>query len=267
MFSFNMLYTGEKAAQWLDRSKSREYQGAYNNMATIVRKQIADGEVAFEAGCGIGEMLKRLCAMNRFRLVVGTDISLEMLRIAQANLAQEGIEAPIRDPATINCIDAGVILVQDDIVNSRLPDECADIALFTFPELGVDYGPDPIDGVLTQKYEQLHGGPFGSQYPEMIATARSFFHITRALKHRANYVMANYEISHGTNSDYDLAQKRNRKDQFLVHGCRIEWSRFFESPGVWKDTEASKVVRIQGATILNKTGYHVTISRKEQQFE
>jgi SAM-dependent methyltransferase len=124
-----------RSAWWLHRSKSPEYQEAYD---TIAREFSAiRGQTTLESGCGNGENIRR---MER-GYVVGTDEALSMLQVASSNLKSYGISSrlvtsmPGKDELKTIFGSGTVLLLRDDYLNSKLPSSFADRVILTFPDL------------------------------------------------------------------------------------------------------------------------------------
>lgn len=119
---------------WLGRMQSPEYQRAYDTISKTVSAR--DSDIFVEIGCGPGEMLRRI----RKGSVIGTDITLRMLQIAQRNLKSHGIEPLVySSPSEISALERGVSssasLVLDNYLRSGLPSSFVDKVLITFPEI------------------------------------------------------------------------------------------------------------------------------------
>ncbi|MBS3102533.1 class I SAM-dependent methyltransferase [Candidatus Woesearchaeota archaeon] len=80
------------AQWWIGRSRSAEYQAAYDNI--LKGLPLTKKSVVGEFCCGPGEMLLRIHRAG-VKKVIGIDGSVEMLRYAQHNLRENGIDARI----------------------------------------------------------------------------------------------------------------------------------------------------------------------------
>ena len=87
------MYSSDRIKWWLERSRSIEYQRAYDAIVRNILK--VEGGIYVDVACGSGECIKRLAQGGNHRLIVGTDASSEMLEAAQANLASAGIESSV----------------------------------------------------------------------------------------------------------------------------------------------------------------------------
>lgn len=129
---FRSMY--ERVEWWVDRSQSPEYQEAYDRIARALPQ--GKQSIAVEIGCGNGEILRRV--HGRARKVYGTDISPDMLLLAQENLGSHSIDSHVfSSPLTHAEYEAEskrdrIALIRDDIMQTQLPEGYFDRALLVF---------------------------------------------------------------------------------------------------------------------------------------
>lgn len=232
-----MAYAEDSIDWWTSRSLSREYQGAYNNISTYVPKE---GKIFLEVACGPGEILKRVWKLGNYDLVIGSDASMEMLETAQARLQAAELEAAIETDATkINQRRKGIVLVLDDLLESKFPDSFVDTVLFAFPEIGLDCTPQPIDKELLGKLAEKVYKKSGEQltpYDIMMNTInlRAQYHISRVSKPNSCVIIVHYHIILDNEHVKDMEEGNSLL--YSINGMKVTQSLFFNSPKIFADT-------------------------------
>ncbi len=251
------MYSPEKVAEWNVRSSSHEYQKAYDD---ITRNLPTNPNLLYlDVACGKGEILKRIQRKFKYRSLLGTDNSLEMLQTAQENLRTYGSKVKI--VTSLPKLDNhSTTLFLDDLLESKVPDESADVTIFTFPELGRNYNPLPIDRMLRGHFLSKFGEFDHSCYVDLLITLRANYQLSRITKNNGNIAVAEYDISMGKNSEYDQFRIRTLESLWNLFDVELKKHLFFESPKVWADTiDAS-----EGDDKLKdaKKGYRLFLMRK-----
>ncbi len=126
----------KRARWWTERSKTPEYQAAYDNIAEAFPSL---AKSAVDIGCGTGEVLRRI--HGKAGKVYGTDASREMLLLAQENLGMHGIDSRVyssplsRAEYEAESIWERAALIVDNILHTQLPANYFDVSLLTFPDI------------------------------------------------------------------------------------------------------------------------------------
>jgi predicted TPR repeat methyltransferase len=114
-------HSAEYAEKWRALERVAQPSDVYRkNMVANLLEMAAvrpGGQVA-EIGAGTGLVLREL--LQRTRPVVGTDVSIEMLRRAQESLAPDW-RVVLVDALPNDCDSADVYLVPDDLQSTQLP--------------------------------------------------------------------------------------------------------------------------------------------------
>ncbi len=153
------MYSSERVAWWAAKTQLDDHQRAYDLIASLIVP--TSRSVIIEQGCGNAELLKKIYQRYTQRmkrrnnsssqdipLLIGTDITREMLKLAKDNLHRSGIESIfLKDPSNIKN-HRGIVLLEDDMTDSQLPPEISDISLLVFPELEIKSGTKTLLEVL-----------------------------------------------------------------------------------------------------------------------
>ena len=139
------MYTQERAEWWAGRSNSKGHQEAYDTIAALV-PSIPQG-VYMDVACGSGNILTRLQSRGSYRLLIGTDSLDAMLLQTKDRLTKLGARVSLNGHG--NLPDRGIVLIKDNILDSRLSQEIADVVLFSFPEIGKSYPNDALNKKLS----------------------------------------------------------------------------------------------------------------------
>jgi hypothetical protein len=117
-------------SDWINVSQSPEYQLAYDRIAQVARPY-ATG-MAVDIACGTGDVLYRLSDTDA--KLVGTDMDLGMLTYAMDRLYRLAPTSIIRGdiPADFN---SKITLLEDNILQTRLPRSRFDLAILAFEDL------------------------------------------------------------------------------------------------------------------------------------
>jgi SAM-dependent methyltransferase len=255
------MYTAEMARFYAKRCLSTDYQTAYDVIAKQLKSEKYESVV--DIGCGSGELMRRVYRMARPRLLMGTDISEEMLCIAQRNLQSYGIECAAGDPAQVEEKE-GVFLVNDDVRSSGLPYSAFDVAIISFPDVGSDVEMSEIGDRLILDYVRRFGPIKRSKHYDYVATLRAYHHMSRCIKRGGILLDVNYQVRKEKGSAYNEEMLENVRGTADFFGMDAERVVFFESPGVWEDLDmfikGDSILRLKQAGV--KRGYTVTRMRK-----
>jgi len=182
--------------------------------------------------------------------VIGTDASREMLEEAQQNLRRTGIEARLELDASRVKNQRGVVLVQDDLLGSKLPDALVDVALFAFPELGTECKPKAIDRYLMKVYEAVFGRLDDDLKIEAAISLRADHHIARLTKKGGLTLFAVYDTSRGALSEEERQEVAMEAKRLGIINLQYVDNSFVPSFRVWADTEQAKLDRIMQVPII-----------------
>src|SRR3989344_1903027 len=143
------MYSPERVQWWLSRTQSENHQKVYDLMASQITP--TSKTVVVDYCCGNAELLKKLYERWSARasrrtspsdkippLLIGTDVTEEMITQARDNLRSAGIEATVLRDASHVMNHRGVILLEDDFADSKLPPEISDVSLLTLPEMKIN---------------------------------------------------------------------------------------------------------------------------------
>ena len=246
-------YSSSRAVWWVDRSRSLAHQKAYREIASLVSP--SERSVVVDYCCGNGELLKKVyfnsTRKKRFHppLLIGTDISSEMLELAVENLQSSGIEAKIVEDAQDVVNHRGIVLVKDDLIDSQLPLGISDITLLTFPEL-------EHDPTLVRKFigENPLLGHSGTTYN------LQYHWLSRVTKRGRNVILVDYTRSKGGKSDLDRKHFKDEYERAERFGLKLVRIRFVADSEVFRDLEEKEQDRCkqQGG----RGGYEILICQK-----
>lgn len=131
---------------WAQESLSPASQRLYSRVVNFAQigKGLKRGDLVADLCCGPGELLRRLYSITG--LVVGTDMDMEMLRIAEERLKQRGIPTTVierpEDPdfrVPRVRFQNGVYLVQDNVLNTKISPNTFDHVFLVLPDI-LGYG-------------------------------------------------------------------------------------------------------------------------------
>ena len=253
----NNLVTPES---WLQRSQSAEYVNAYRRLVEFT--PIDCKGVLTEVGCGPAGLLVRLFERSPNSLVIGTDISYEMLDNAQRALSDRGIPSEIKQhPRELDLTARRkVVLVKDNLVDSEMPSDISDYSFFIFPEIGEGHPASSLDTQLINRW--IHTCGFDNQgiINEIISSLRSEHHLSRITKRKGVIIRTHYDISEGDFNDHDKRKERYEAKYSNLFGRRMSRCFFTEDLGIWADTVPAQ----EGITIPKhmKKGYWTIVARK-----
>lgn len=252
------MYSDRRIAEWIARSSSAEYQKAYD---TIARHLLYETGFSYvEAACGTGEILRRIRQRGRHGALVGIDSSRAMLERARDSLSNLGLDVPITGGAAMRTRqDSSLVL--DDLLDSKMPDGFANVTVFTFPELGRDCFPSPIDRDLVDRFVSKFGSFDPEVYGDLLVTLRAHYHLARITKPGGQIVIAEYDVSRGKDSGYDQGIVSSARLIWDSLDVKLERALFFESPKVWSDTRAA-TEDTEGLKLAKK-GYRILMLRKD----
>ena len=251
------MYSDSRVGWWVGRSSSQEYQKAYSEIARYIPK--GQRGVFVDVACGMGEVLRRVYRRGKFDLIVGTDDSENMLQRARKNLSSYGVSATAERAGTNIRNRKGVVLLEDNLLESQLPDGFADFATFTFPELGADYRSKPEDRKLV---ESVLGDDFiePENYEDCVVSFKSEQQLCRILKPGGRLLIVVYGMSYGAESGYDNRVLRDKRTLSAALGLTLVGLEFLESKEIWSDTTDAKDG--SGALETGQKGYRIFEFRK-----
>lgn len=228
------MYSQERSQWWIARSQSPAYQQAYDRI--VGRMRLSNQSVIIDSGCGTGEILKRLYKKmglgdrdqsSEQPLLIGTEVTSEMLECAMNNLQSAGIEARIVENADTITQHRGVVLVNDDISDSQLPPDIADFTLLTFPELIMKV--TPAARQIMDRFKKLPAIGIKSLVRD--------YCLARITKKGGKILFVDYSASQGEHSKYDRISMLARTGLAKLSGLQLVETSFFESPEIWDDTD------------------------------
>jgi len=252
------MYSDRRIAKWTARSSSKEYQRAYDTIARHIPYEA--GFCYVEAACGTGELLKRIRKRGDHGALIGIDSSRAMLDLARDGLSKLGLDVPIIGGAAMRTPQDSA-LVLDDLLDSKMPCGFADITVFTFPELGSDCFPSPIDRDLVDRFVSRFGLFDPQVYGDLLVTLRAQYHLARITKPGGLMVIAEYDVSRGKDSRYDQEIVSSARLIWDSLDVKLERSLFFESPKIWSDTRAA--AEDDETLKYAKKGYKILMMRKD----
>ncbi len=257
-------YRGDKVKKWLNRSASPEYQTAYDQIAmqVLIDAEPSDG-VIVEVGCGVGEVVGRLASAMKYRLIVGTDVSPEMLDQAARNLQHSGIGVHVLDDAsTLTGTERGVYLALDDLTDSRVPTDFADATLFLFSDVTNEYRGEEYEHDMDIVMALARTGVVLP--PQLLGPAlpgfRADFHLARITKvggkiYNSIYGGIQRSVDFGHDPFIQMMAQR-----FTSFGSRIDGYGFLENNGVVEDVTMDFSLASGKVT----PGYHLVRLRKDR---
>ena len=257
-------YRGDKVKHWLSRSASPEYQQAYDQIAMQVLIDANEkDQVVVENGCGVGEVLLRLAISMRYRLLVGTDVSPEMLDQAARNLQHSGIDANIlNDASTLTGTERGVYLALDDLTNSHIPTDFADATLFLFSDITNEYHGEEYEHDMDIVMALAHAGIILP--PQLLGPAlpgfRTDFHQTRVTKVGGKIYNSIYGGAQGPVNFRRDPFIQMTVERFAAFGAGIDGYGFLENEGIVEDV----TMDFSAASGKVTPGYHLVRLRKDR---
>ena len=252
------MYTRERTDWWAQRSRMPDHQRAYE----LVAAYLGRGRVTIDHCCGNAELLKRVYqayikrnpqafAKENAPLLIGTDLVPETLEVASENLRRAGIESVIINDVSDIAKRSGVVFIQDDLSQSRLPQELSDNSVFMFAEL--TYRLD------TPRVREIMDADPNSDS----LTVRAKI-ITRTLsavtKVRGSVVICDYAMSKGGDSSMDRKLLKQEREVAEDSGLHLTFAPFTMSQEVWEDIGEEE--RLNLAKPNTKKGYRTLIYNK-----
>ncbi len=253
------MYSPERTAWWIAQSKSPEHAKAYDRISSQI--VLTGDSVAIDFCCGNGELLRRLYENYERRakkrknqtlpLIIGTDIDENMLQLAADNLRSEGIDSVIIEKPEDIMKYKGVVLVQDDMSNSRLPSDISDVSFLTFPQMKIRVYAFPELIKFTDANPNMG--------PDSVIKYFSQYHpLSRITKKGRNAVITDYDNSWGEGKDEEgLRLTRELGLQFNLEQISTP---FFASSEVFGDIDEDRQreIKREGGRI----GYRIWVHRK-----
>ncbi len=259
-------YIGDDAEDWKEKSSSKSYRKVYDRLGNRLAKNKG---VFVDFGTGTGELLKRAARKN-FEVIVGTDISDEMLSMAKENLSEYGL--PVNIVSTYKEVGGkGIYLMKDDMFDSSLPEGIADVVSNMFPNW-TGYHPALKDddymrfGAYAEEFsldpEHL---PFSdSVIRSIVIELRRYDMFLRTLKDGGDLHFAEFaSVSTNSRSEHYHVQRLEADRRILkLFDLIVEGTKFYEDPVVYSDLEKSKSVKI--APGEDRVGYRITHCVKQE---
>ncbi|MEK6889386.1 MAG: class I SAM-dependent methyltransferase [Nanoarchaeota archaeon] len=247
---------------WLQRSQSVEYINAYRRLVEFT--PINFKGVMTEVGCGPAGLLARLFERSPNSLVIGTDISDEMLSNAQTVLASRGIPSEIKQhPRELDLtVRRKVVLVKDNLVDSEMPSNISDYSFFIFPETGEGHPVSPLDTELANRWIRASGLNTPEMISIIISSLRAEYHLSRITKRKGVVIRTHYDISEGNFNDHDERKTKYESKYSGIFGRRMSRCFFTEDLGIWSDTVPAKAEAIYAEHI--KKGYWTIVAKKTE---
>lgn len=235
---------------WLEKSRDPNHQRAYDTIVNGI--PVDENQTILEAGCGSGEVLKRL--YGKARKVVGVDIDRRMLHEAQRNLTESGIEVVLFDnPGAVDWFtelddERTVTLIRDDITATTLPERYFDHVLTVLTELS-----NPllmkgmrIDEFLFRRYKETDDDAYRLRYDinhamiqdyvfEMLRNARD--NLKRLLRVGGIYSDANY-INEEEHQEYLSGIMSVPKDSIID-------LEFIEAPEIYSESDIKPIPELR----------------------
>jgi SAM-dependent methyltransferase len=118
-----------KRAWWTERSRSKEYQEAYDTITSHIPKS----EKVVEFCCGSGELTERILLAEKAEQFVATDLDIDFLSHVKMRLYLNGF---YMDGQSYKFYEnERISLVFDDCTHTKLPKNYFDLAILTFPSI------------------------------------------------------------------------------------------------------------------------------------
>ena len=231
------MYSPERMKWWVDRSREPEHQKAYDRVASQIMP--TGDSVIVDFCCGNGELLKRIYTkyMEKAKrrnyqnppLLIGADISQNMLELARKNLQEAGAKPIVIKDGAEATRHKGVVLVEDDITDSRIPAEISDVSFLTFPQLKIKMHENPL----------VAG--FVEENPNMDVIGLRFliemYSLSRITKKGRHSIIADYDTFDGKDSVHDQDGLRQQAELGMRFNLRFIRAQFFRSLEVMADVE------------------------------
>jgi SAM-dependent methyltransferase len=242
------MYSKERIEWWRNKSNSKEHQKAYDN---IINSLDSSGKILLDVGCGTGELLKRAYIKNRGGIYVGTDSSLDMIKIAKDNLRYSGIPInTIFDTIGQSSLEGKVTLILDDLTNSKLSDSFSDVVFLTFPEI---FSQTYLKGDITNSLGKIlkSMGCSTEEAYRLEIQLRTFREVVNKIIIGGTLISARYDTS-SINLELENRKLEGLKYFNSLIGLELVKTEFFESEEVWSDTEGTlEEGEIPGYRIFN----------------
>ena len=181
-------------------------------------------------------------ALSYFNRAIATDTSEEMLKLARKKLNNS----------------KKIEFVSDDIMNSKLPPEIADITTFLFPEVAYDTE-DNTGLAVRDKLRDFAEKLYGKRFEERLLT--NFFrdyNLARITKTGGFMAITNYGF---------YVDKKTEKERFFFYASQtnalsldLKLAKFFESEAIFSDVADSKEIRREFPD--SSKGYYLYLLKK-----
>jgi SAM-dependent methyltransferase len=251
------MYSADRSYWWAERSDSAGHQAAYDQILKDVPR-VTDG-VYVDVACGNGNMLARLYSINPNCLILGTDTSAKMLELAKNKLTRLGADVHLNGSGELP--KKGIVLILDDIINSHISKNFADVVLFNFPKVGCDYPIDQLTLDLVNRCSNLF--PILAQQGLVegrAPTLRTQYFISQSTKKEGTLIVTQYARRLEDNPNDEEVIKFLR-DSWSMFGMNLLKSVFFEDRDVYQDTKPLPIRR--GDRHLRMIGgYRISILKK-----
>ncbi len=233
------MYSSERTEWWRKRTLDKAHQEAYNNIARFIPSK---GKRFLDVGCGTGEILKRAWSETKYQLYVGTDATPEMIDISRENLHDLEINARIASRVGHALVGSRkVLLLHDDITNSKVPLNFADTTMIVFPEILLELGDSTKE--------------FSSRELAFMKEL-TYNKITKRTKKGGKVITVAYDVGYKNPEEEESHLIDIVKVNFLFRGLELESHEFFESREIWNDA--------QGTTLKKGEipGYRIFVSTR-----
>lgn len=236
-----------RVSWWLQRSRSPEYQEAYDKIASYV--DLNEDDILVDFGCGNGEIIRRIDKGK----IIGIDLSPHMIKAAKKNLRKHGIKVkiyftmPSPQQWEEEIRQKRPVIILDDFLNSKLPNEFCDQAIHTF----TDFCEESV-------IEYASKNPTVLEVDKMAIQIDKEIH--RILKIHGLYTQATYDAEL-LNEDYLTSQKMYLQHAGLGTLFEIVRTEFILSEPIIRDATFDFPVR-NALKPKWKEGYGITVYRK-----
>src|SRR3989344_2441603 len=248
------MYSPERVQWWLSRTQSRDHQAAYD---AIVSRISSSARVIIDHCCGNAELLKRIyqryiASANKVNdrkelpLLIGTEITSEMLKLAAENLRASGIESLFLTDATNIMKHRGIVLLEYNFTDSHLPPEISDVSLLTFPELALK-----IDTPIAEEIISRYNPKSDTELKLNIAN----YWISRVTKRGRQVFVCDYASYAGKGSTLERVYLRKEAELGRRFGLHLIGAPFTPSAEVFGDTPDFVQARVKTAN--TKSGYRI----------
>ena len=241
------MYSPERVQWWLSRTQSKAHQHVYNLIASQITP--TSKTVVVDYCCGNAELLKKLYERWSARaskkispsdkdppLLIGTDVTKEMITQARDNLRSAGIESTVLKDVSNLMNHRGVVLLEDDLADSRLPPEISDVSLLTLPEMKINTGL-PIVSRIISRYDP--------QSPNDLGYLVQKYWLSRVTKRGSQVILCDYDRSEGEKSSFDRMGVQYESETGRYFGLKLIRTVFIKDKKLFLDIEKEEQGKIK----------------------